>query len=55
MSSDSLAIDEPTTLVIDKTLAPFSLASLRAAKVSAVSPDWLTIIIKVFSSTNGSL
>ena len=39
-ASVSLAIDDPTTLQIPKTVAPFSLASSIAANVSAVSPDW---------------
>src|SRR5690606_15068562 len=38
-ASVSLAIDEPTTLQSRNTKAPFSFASLIAAKVSAVSPD----------------
>ncbi len=33
-------MEEPTTLQIPNTKAPFSLASLMAARVSAVSPDW---------------
>jgi len=35
---------EPTTLQIPTTVAPFSLASLMAASVSAVSPLWLIAI-----------
>jgi hypothetical protein len=36
---EALAIEEPTTLQIPYTKAPFSLASFIAASVSAVSPD----------------
>ena len=50
----SLAIDDPITFVIAIVLAPLALASLRAAKVSRVSPDWLRSITIVFSSINGS-
>ena len=32
-------MEDPATLQIPKTVAPFSLASSIAAKVSAVSPD----------------
>ena len=35
----SLAIEDPTTLQIPKTNAPFDFANLIAASVSAVSPD----------------
>ena len=42
-------MDEPTTLQTPKTNAPFSLASLIAASVSAVSPDWeMAIITSLF-------
>ena len=37
--SASLAIDESLLLTIASVLIPFSLASFRAANVSAVSPD----------------
>ena len=53
--SASLAIDEPTTFVTAKIFAPLLLDSLRAANVSAVSPDWEIKITRVFSSINGSL
>ena len=43
----SLAIEEPYTLTIAKVSIPSSLAFLRAAKESAVSPDWLITITKV--------
>ena len=35
-----LVIEDPTTLQIPKVRAPFSFANSKAAKVSAVSPDW---------------
>ena len=35
---------EPTTLTMPSTGTPFSFASLRAARLSAVSPDWDTTI-----------
>lgn len=38
--SASLAIDESLLLTIASVSIPFSLASFRAANVSAVSPDW---------------
>ena len=47
-------MDDPTTFVMDRILAPFLFASLSAASVSAVSPDWLTSISRVLSSTKGS-
>ena len=37
--SVSLEIELPTTLQIPISVAPLSLASFKAAKVSAVSPD----------------
>ena len=37
---DSRLMVEPTVLVIPITRAPRSLQYLRAARVSAVSPDW---------------
>ena len=50
----SLVIELPITLVTASVLAPFSFESFRAAIVSAVSPDWLTSINKVFSSTSAN-
>ena len=38
---------EPTTLHKAATTAPFCLASRTAARVSAVSPDWLMASTKV--------
>jgi len=49
----SLAMVLPTTFVMPKTLAPLALASLNAAKVSAVSPDWLITNTKVSSGIIG--
>ncbi|MNC44044.1 hypothetical protein D3C75_929380 [compost metagenome] len=45
--SASRATELPTTLVMARTWAPLRLASRRAARVSAVSPDWLTTITRV--------
>ena len=53
--SASLEIVLPTTFVTAKVLAPTSLAALSTAKVSAVSPDWLTEIINALSVINGAL
>ena len=53
--SDSLAIDEPTTLHIPYIKAPLDLANLIAARVSAVSPDWDIAIIISSLLTTGSL
>jgi len=36
----------PTTFVIPRTLIPFAFASRIAARVSAVSPDWLIVITR---------
>ena len=44
----------PTTLTMDKMRQPLLFAIRRAAKVSAVSPDWLMIITRVLSSKMGS-
>jgi len=52
--SASRTNDEPTTLQIATTRAPFFRASFTAASVSAVSPDWLIAIISVERSTIGS-
>ncbi len=54
-SRASRATELPTTFVIARILAPRFRASLNAARVSAVSPDWLMIITSVFLSTIGSL
>ena len=51
----SLETELPTTLVTANTLAPFACPSLKTAKVSAVSPDWLNTIIKVLSVITASL
>ena len=51
--SASLAMELPTTLTIPSTLAPIFFASRRAARVSAVSPDWLITITNVCSSKIG--
>ena len=53
-SSDSLAMVLPTTLTMDKMRQPLLLAMRRAAKVSAVSPDWLMMMTRVLSSKMGS-
>ena len=45
---------EPTTLQMAKARAPRFLASLTAASVSAVSPDWEMARTKVLGSTTGS-
>ena len=44
----------PTTLVMATTVAPLRRASRTAARVSAVSPDWLMATTRVRSSTRGS-
>ena len=44
---------DPTTLQIETILAPFLLASRAAARVSAVSPDWLTAITSVSLEISG--
>ena len=54
-SSDSRAMELPTTLTMDRILAPRRLASRRAAMVSRVSPDWLMVTTRVFSSTMGDM
>ena len=43
----------PTTLVTTTIAAPRSSASLVGASVSAVSPDWLTLMTSVRSSMGG--
>ena len=53
-SSLSAAMELPTTLTMDSTRAPRRLASRMAARVSAVSPDWLMTMARVFASTMGS-
>ena len=53
-SSLSLAMVLPTTLTMDKMRQPLLLAMRRAAKVSAVSPDWLMMMTNVLSSKMGS-
>ena len=54
-TSDSRAMEEPTTLTMASTLAPRRLASRMAAMVSRVSPDWLMTTTRVCSSTMGSM
>ena len=44
----------PMTLVMARTLAPFSRASRIAARVSGVSPDWVMPTTRSRSSTTGS-
>ena len=46
-------MDESTTLEMTSTLAPSDFASRMAWNVSTVSPDWLTPMISVCSSTTG--
>ena len=53
--SDSRAMEEPTTLTMDKIFPPSRRASRKAAMVSRVSPDWLMTITRVCSSTMGSM
>ena len=53
--SDSEAIELPTTFTTERTFAPLRLDSLNAAKLSAVSPDWLIIMTNVFLSITGTL
>ena len=40
------AIDEPTTFTIPRVFTPFSLQRRRATGLSAVSPDWLMMIVR---------
>ena len=54
-SSDSRAMEEPTTLTMDRMRAPRFLASRRAAMVSSVSPDWLMTMTRSPWDTSGSL
>ena len=53
--SDSRAAVEPSTLVIANTLQPNARMRLAAVRVSAVSPDCVTITHRVRSVTSGSL
>ena len=46
-------MEEPTTLTMERVLAPRRLASFMASRVSRVSPDWLMTMTRVFSSTMG--
>ena len=39
---------DPTTFTIARVLIPFFLASLKAARESAVSPDWLIMMQSAF-------
>jgi hypothetical protein len=52
--SHSRVMLDPTTLQMEMAREPRRLASLTAASVSAVSPDWVTASTSVFSSTSGS-
>ena len=45
---------EPITLQMVISFAPLRFASCMPAIVSAVSPDWVTPMTSVFSSTIGS-
>ena len=47
------ASDESTTLQMASTLAPGARATSMATRVSSVSPDWLTPMTRVCSSTTG--
>ena len=53
--SDSRAAEEPSTLVIAKTLQPSARMRRAAVRVSAVSPDWVMMTQSVCSVTSGSL
>src|SRR3989338_9188106 len=53
--SDSRSIELPFTFTIDKTFALFLFASLIAANVSAVSPDWEIAMTRVFLLIIGCL
>jgi len=46
--SEVLAIELSTTFIIEQVLTLFFLHKLRAASVSAVSPDWETKTYKFF-------
>ena len=48
-------MEEPTTLQTPNAVAPFSFTNLRAAKVSAVSPDWEITITKSSGYITGFL
>ena len=51
---DSLLVSAlPTTLVTTTITAPRSDASFCGARVSAVSPDWLTLMTSVLWSIGG--
>ena len=52
-ASVSRAMVEPTAFTMPRASAPLSLASRRAASVSAVSPDWLMAMTTVPSSMIG--
>ncbi len=54
-ASASRVIAEPTVLVTATTGQPRSRASRVGAIVSAVSPDWVTAMTRVFSSSGGGL
>ena len=50
----SLAIELSETFTIEITFLACIFAYLKAANVSAVSPDWLTKIARVFFVSGGS-
>ena len=52
-ASASRVIADPTVLVTAMTGQPRSRASRVGAMVSAVSPDWVTAMTSVFSSSGG--
>ena len=54
-SSDSRAMEEPTTLTMERMRAPRFLASRNAAMESSVSPDWLMTIARSPGPMMGSL
>ena len=54
-ASASRVMAEPTVLVTAMTVQPRSRASLTGASVSAVSPDWVTAMTRVRSSSGGGL
>ena len=54
-ASASRVIAEPTVLVTAMTVQPRSRARRTGASVSAVSPDWVTAMTSVRSSSGGGL
>lgn len=45
-------MDEPTTLTIASVFTPRAFASRSAARLSAVSPDWLMTTTSAFSEND---